>query len=170
MDNSNKMENSGGNDFDFYVGHWRVTSKKLLRPLANCTEWETFEARQTMQKLPGGIGNFDDFVSETWRPGFVGMSLRIFNPQTGLWSIYWLNNQNGGIDSKTGALLPPVVGRFRNGVGIFEAPDEYAGQPIVVRYTWSDISANRARWEQAFSPDGGASWEVNWIMQMERVA
>ena len=26
-----------------------------------------------------------------------------------------------------------------------------------------------ARWEQAFSADGGATWEVNWVMEFTRV-
>ena len=70
--------------------------------------------------------------------------------------------------SDTGALTAPVVGKFQNGVGVFEANDDYKGQAIRVRYTWSHITANNARWEQAFSPDGGTTWEVNWVMQFTR--
>jgi hypothetical protein len=165
-----RAPDDGAQDFDFFVGDWIVENRKLLKPLEGSDQWETFQARQRNQELPGGIGNFDDFVAESWRPGFVGMSLRIFNPETKLWSIYWLNNRNGGIDSKTGALTPPVVGKFRNGIGVFEATDEFNGKPIVVRYTWSRITTNNARWEQAFSPDLGKSWETNWIMDLVRVA
>lgn len=164
-----RAADDGAHDFDFFLGHWVVANRKLLKPLEGSDQWETFEARQHNQELPGGIGNFDDFVSESWRPGFVGMSLRIFNPETKLWSIYWLNNRNGGIDGKTGALTPPVVGKFHNGVGVFEGHEELNGKPIVVRYTWSHITANSARWEQAFSPDAGRSWETNWIMDLTRV-
>jgi hypothetical protein len=163
-----EIPDNGARDFDFFVGEWLVENRKLLKPLENSNEWETFQARQKNQKLPAGIGNFDDFVAESWRPGYVGMSLRIFNPETRLWSIYWLNNRNGGIDSKTGVLMPPVVGKFQNGIGIFEAADEFHGKPIVVRYTWSHISPNSAHWEQAFSPDSGKSWETNWIMDLTR--
>jgi hypothetical protein len=159
---------SGAHDFDFLMGHWQVENRRLPKALSGSQEWETFTATQHAQKLPAGIGNYDDFVPQGWRPGFIGMSLRVYNPTTGLWSIYWLNNQDGGIDKATGALTPPVVGKFQNGVGIFEANDDYKGQAIRVRYTWSHIAANSARWEQAFSPDGGASWEVNWVMQMTR--
>ena len=61
-----------------------------------------------------------------------------------------------------------MAGTFENGVGTFTGPDTLRGQPIIVRYRWSDITANSARWEQAFSPDDGASWEVNWIMHFTR--
>lgn len=161
---------SGAHDFDFLMGQWRVDNRRLVHRLRGATEWETFTATQHARQLPAGIGNYDDFTPQDWRPGFVGMSLRVFNPQTGLWSIYWLNNQDGGIDAASGALTPPVVGKFTNGVGLFEANDTYQGQAIRVRYTWSHISANSARWEQAFSVDGGTTWEVNWIMQMSRTA
>ncbi len=163
---------SGIDDFDFLTGDWLVENKKLLKVLDGCNEWEKFRARERAQKLPAGIGYFDEFsalAGENWRPGFVGMSLRIFNPQTQLWSIYWLNNQNGGIDAKTGALTPPVVGKFVDGVGIFEGADDFNGKPIRVRYTWSHITADSARWEQAFSSDAGKSWETNWVMNMTRM-
>ncbi len=165
-----KISDDGAHDFDFFIGDWIVENRKLLKPLENSDQWETFQARQKNQKLPAGIGNFDDFVAESWRPGYVGMSLRIFNPETRLWSIYWLNNRNGGIDSRTGALTPPVVGKFENGIGIFEAADEFNGKPIIIRYTWSHITTNSARWEQAFSPDSGKSWETNWVMDIVRAA
>lgn len=164
------LSQDGAHDFDFFLGEWLVQNRKRLRILENCDEWETFTATQKNQALPGGIGNFDDFIAEAWRPGYVGMSLRIFNPETGLWSIYWLNNRNGGIDSQTGALMPPVVGKFQDGVGLFEAKDTFNGKPVIVRFKWFVISANSARWEQAFSPDDGASWETNWVMDLTRVS
>lgn len=159
----------GRNDFDFWMGTWRVDNERLVERLKGSTTWERFEARGTARQLPGGIGNFDDFVPIDWRPGFVGMSLRVFNPTTDLWSIYWLDNRTGGLN-EAGHLLPPVVGRFTNGVGIFEGDDTLAGRPIRVRFIWSEISQTGARWEQAFSPDGGVSWETNWIMRMTRLA
>lgn len=159
---------SGARDFDFLMGHWHVDNRRLPKALSGSDEWETFTATQHAQKLPADIGNYDDFVPQGWRPGFVGLSFRVFNPTTGLWAIYWLNNQDGGIDKNTGALAPPVVGKFHNGVGVFEANDDYKGQAIRVRYTWSHITPKSARWEQAFSTDGGIRWEVNWVMQFTR--
>lgn len=156
-------------DFDFLRGHWKVANRRLSRRLQGCTDWETFESVQTNQTLPGDIGNFDDFVAGTWRPAYVGLSLRLFNPVTKLWSIYWLDNQTGGLDAK-GRLLPPVVGRFDDGVGVFTGDDELEGQAIRVRYTWSNTDTARPRWVQAMSADGGASWEDNWTMDFEKIS
>lgn len=160
---------SGAHDFDFLMGDWLIDNKKLRKPLEDASDWETFQARLHAQKLPAGMGNVDEFVADVWRSGFVGVTLRLFNPETALWSIYWLTQHNGGIDSKTGALAPPVVGRFQDGVGIFEGADEFNGKPITVRYTWEQTSANTARWEQAFSEDAGKHWETNWVMAFTRV-
>jgi hypothetical protein len=154
-------ERDGSHDFDFQTGHWRIRNERLVKRLQGCTEWERFEATQEARLLPGGLGNTDDFRTDHW-PGYVGMSLRLYNPHTRQWSIYWANNQ-------TGALEPPVVGSFSNGVGIFEGQDVLDGRPILVRYTWSNITKTGARWEQDFSPDEGRTWEKNWIMVMTRI-
>lgn len=161
--------NDGSHDFDFYMGHWRIQNKRLVKRLAGSTEWETFEAFAHARPLPGSIGNYDDFIAIKWRPDFVGMSFRVFSPITKKWSIYWLDNKTGGLDAK-GHLTVPVVGEFKDGIGIFMCDDEFEGKPITVRYTWSNISKNTARWEQAFSPDGGKTWETNWVMDQTRIA
>lgn len=157
------------NDFDFLRGKWRVANRRLKIRLQNNDEWEEFDAYSSNQALPGGIGNYDDFLAGSWRPGYVGLSLRLFSPQTGSWSIYWLDNQTGGLDAN-GLLLNPVVGRFENGIGVFEGDDVLDGRPIRVRYTWCDIGPDSARWEQAMSDDGGQHWEMNWRMLFRRVA
>lgn len=161
LPNPAMAESDPSHDFDFIFGRWRVHNRRLVKRLAGSNEWETFEALAQARPLPGGIGNCDDFTPLNWRPGFVGMSLRFFNPATKQWSIYWVDNQ-------TGILQPPVVGGFANGVGTFEGPDEFQGQPIVVRFIWSNITSTGARWEQAFSTDDGHTWEVNWIMELNR--
>lgn len=162
-------ERRGSDDFDFLRGHWRVENRRLRLRLQDNHEWETFTATQTNCALPGGIGNYDDFIAPAWRPEYVGMSLRLFNPRTGLWSIYWLDNQTGGLDG-AGLMLPPVVGKFADGVGVFEGTDVLDGKSVRVRYTWSAITADSACWEQAMSDDGGHSWEMNWRMLFQRIA
>ena len=157
----------GASDFDFLHGHWLVHNRRLRQRLQACTEWEVFEATQHVRPLPGGIGNFDDFIAPAWRPDFVGMTLRVYSPQTRLWSLYWLDNQTGGLDAK-GLLQPPVVGGFDKGVGVFEGDDLLRGLPIRVRYIWSDLQPGSAHWAQEMSGDGGASWECNWEMRMQR--
>jgi hypothetical protein len=155
-------EHDASHDFDFWFGRWHIENERLLKRLEACTEWETFAAVGEAKPILGGIGNIDDFVPTTWKPGFIGMSLRLFNPVTQQWSIYWMSNQ-------TGTLEPPVVGGFQDGVGIFEGNDVLEGRPIRVRFIWSEITANSALWEQEFSGDAGKTWEKNWIMRMTRV-
>jgi hypothetical protein len=157
-------------DFDFLVGSWTSHQRRLLKRLQGCDEWESFAATSVNQHLPGGVINFDTLVAQDWRPGWVGMSLRLFNPVTNLWSIYWLTNEGGGIDPKSGQLEAAVVGRFQGDEGIFEGDDVYGGRPIRVRFLWQRQGADRACWQQAFSDDDGRSWEVNWVMEFERSA
>ncbi len=153
--------NNPKHDFDFLFGSWHIQNRFLKKRLQNCTEWETFTATGTAQPILGGIGNIDDFIAPDWRPGFIGMTLRLFNVVTEQWSIYWMSNA-------TGTLEPPVVGVFKDGIGVFEGTDILDGKPIRVRFTWSGMSSTTALWEQEFSSDDGATWEKNWTMQFTR--
>lgn len=155
-------------DFDFLAGTWRTQQRRLKARLCGCTDWEHFSATSRVMALPGGVANFDTLVAEDWRPGWVGMTLRVYNPLTDLWSIYWLTNEGGGIDPATSQLSPPVVGRFEGPEGIFEGEEPIDGRLVRVRFLWQRLGPGRARWQQAFSVDGGQSWEVNWVMEFER--
>lgn len=155
--------------FDFLLGERKIRNRRLTKRLQGGEDWETFDAWQTNQALPGRIGNYDDFVADAWRPGYVGLSLRLFNPETGLWSIHWLDNKTGGL-TRAGILTPPVVGKFEDGIGTFIGRDELDGKPILVRYTWTDTDTDRPRWEQDMSADDGHTWEMNWSMVFEHHA
>ncbi len=88
---------------------------------------------------------------------FHGLALRIFDPDSGLWSIHWADNLRH-------RLLPPMVGRFEDGRGTFLGDEEHAGQPVLARFIWFP-SVEAPRWEQAFSADGGETWETNWVVR-----
>jgi hypothetical protein len=154
-------DHDGRHDFDFYFGRWQIRNERLRQRLAGCDDWETFDATQQCRPILGGLGNIDDFVTG-WRDGFIGVTLRLFCPQTRQWSIYWAGNRDG-------VLEPPVIGEFVNGVGTFLGRDRHEGIPVLVRFVWSEIAATSAKWEQAFSIDEGRNWETNWIMRMTRV-
>ncbi|MFO1340084.1 MAG: LysE family translocator [Burkholderiaceae bacterium] len=160
-------------DFDFLIGHWQGRNRKLRAPLsgagAAAADWETFDTELDTVKLPDGIGNADRFVAPAWRPGYVGSTVRVFNPRSGLWSIYSFDTRGNGFDEKTGALLPPVVGGFHGDEGVFEGPDEFQGRPILVRYHWTRTGPDSATWAQSFSADGGQTWEENWRCEHHRV-
>jgi hypothetical protein len=150
----------GTHDFDFLFGHWKICNRRLQRRLEGCTEWDEFEASSECRPILGGVANQEEFRS-SHLPDFIGMALRLHDPETRLWSIYWADNQSV-------ALQPPVVGCFNGSEGVFEGADEYAGRPILVRFIWSRVDTPTPRWEQAFSVDGGVNWETNWTMEFRK--
>lgn len=153
---------SSKDDFDFFVGKWQLKNKKLKERLANCSEWVEFESTQEMRKLLNGLGNIDDFLAEFDGEPFEGMSLRLFNPKTRLWSIYWS-------DSVTGVLDPPVVGSFENNIGHFFTKDIFKAKDIIMVFRWDIRDKEKPVWSQAYSDDKGITWEWNWYMFMSRI-
>jgi len=151
-------------DFDFFFGSWTVQHRRLKERLANSIEWVEFDGACSVQPLLGGSGNLDDNVLNLPGGAYRAVTLRSFEPETKTWAIWWLDSRHPH------ALETPVIGRFENGVGTFFADDTLRDKPIKVRFQWSHITSTSCRWEQAFSPDGGASWEVNWAMQFTRTA
>ena len=148
-------------DWDWLVGRWNVRHRRLNGRLVDSTDWQEFAGTCHMVPTLAGLGNMDDNWLDLPSGAYRAMGIRAFNPGTRLWSIWWL-------DARVQTIDPPVRGGFANGVGVFEGDDMLRGQPIKVRFTWSDITADSARWEQAFSPDDGETWEVNWIMHFAR--
>lgn len=149
-------------DFDFFFGSWKIHNRRLLKRMEGCTEWDEFEATAECRPILNGLGNIDNYVTDYW-DNFEGASVRFYLPETQQWCIYWTDTRSVGL------LLPPVVGSFKDGVGVFEGPDTFNGKPIIVRYTWSNITPTSAQWAQAFSDDGGKTWETNWVNTFTRV-
>ena len=149
-------------DFDFFVGTWRVAHRRLVGRLVGSTTWEEFEGESTMRKILGGTGNIDENVIRLPKGTYEAVTLRLFNPDTRLWSIYWIDGRMLTIDS-------PMVGGFEGRHGLFYGDDMHQGQPVRVRFRWFDDAPDRCRWEQAFSIDGGQSWETNWYMDNQRI-
>jgi hypothetical protein len=157
----------GHHDFDFLFGEWRIANRRLEEALAaESTKWMEFEALSETRPILDGLGNVDTFSAPDFpgRPGYLGFGLRLFDPETGLWRIWWASTVGGG------KLDTPVVGRFRNGEGRFECDDVLGGRALKVRFDWKDITPTSARWEQSFSFDDGRRFETNWIMELTRIA
>jgi hypothetical protein len=152
----------GRGDFDFLVGSWDGRHRRLLKPLDGGDEWDEFPSTTTCWQLFDGAANADELLVP--ERGFRGLTVRLLDPDTGIWSLYWISSRNGVLE------LPPVVGRFSDGVGRFYCAQDYQGTPVLVRYTWSDITPVSAHWDQAFSTDGGQTWKVNWITEFTRRA
>ena len=153
-----ELDPGAPNDFDFEIGNWMVKHRRLKERLNSCDEWEEFEGESSTQKILGGFGNLEDNLLHFPTASFRAIALRSYNAGTKKWSIWWLDGRFPD------SLDTPVVGEFSNGVGLFFADDVLEGTPIKVRFKWNVLEANRPRWEQAFSADGGTTWETNWIM------
>ncbi len=149
-------------DFDFWIGTWRQHHRRLKERLAGCDEWDEFESTSIALPILDGLGNVDELRTD-WGDGLVGASIRLFDGSSRTWSIYWTDTR------RSGPLEPPVIGSFSGDVGVFECEDVVDGRPIPVRYTWSRTSTPTPHWEQAFSEDGGDTWETNWITDSTRV-
>jgi hypothetical protein len=152
---------SSKNDFDFFVGSWKVRNRKLNRRLADCNEWTEFAATSECRKLLNGFANTDSFYATFDGKPFEGMTFRLFNPLTKLWSIYWA-------DSNVVVLDVGQIGSFDGNIGEFFARDTFDGKPIIVKFNWDKTNPNEPIWSQAFSTDNGETWEWNWYMYFEK--
>lgn len=148
-------------DFDFLFGSWRVHNRYLNGRLRQSTEWLEFDARSDVQPLLDGFGHLDCYSTVRDGQRFEGITLRLFDPATGEWLIHWADSR------RAHRLLPPMVGRFTGEVGEFFGDETVDGKDVLCRFLWTR-PAGLPRWEQAFSDDGGTTWETNWIMTFTR--
>jgi hypothetical protein len=153
----------GSRDFDFFIGSWHVHHRRLKERLAANHDWVEFKGTAVAHKILGGYGNIDDNVLQLPEGTYRAATLRSYHPEKNQWSIWWLDGRNPG------HLDVPVVGSFENGEGTFYADDTFGGRPIRVRFRWMATASVTPHWEQAFSADGGKTWETNWSMGFTRV-
>ncbi len=154
---------SSNTDFNFFAGKWSLHNRVLKTTPDKSKTWIEFEATQEMHVILNGIGNVDNFIATRDGKPFEGMTLRLFNPQRKLWSIYWA-------DSKYGTLyLPPVVGSFENKVGHFFSQDVINGKKVITVYRWDARNPLKPVWSQATSEDLGKHWEWNWYMYFSKL-
>lgn len=152
----------GQHDFDFEIGTWKTHLRRLQRPLTGSTTWVEYEGTTVVRKVWDGRANLVE-LDVTGPAGHIeALSLRLYNPETRQWS---LNFSSVG----SGAMSPPTIGEFKNGRGEFYNQETLNGRAILVRFVISDITPTSCRFEQAFSDDGGKTWEVNWIAVDTRI-
>lgn len=148
-------------DFDFLQGRWRIRNRRLRHPLSASNDWYEFDGQAVEHPFWDGQGNLEQYDADLPTGRLRGIALRLYNPHARQWSIYWSN-------SATGTLDEPMVGEFRDGRGEFYGRAIHEGRAILVRFIWACLGPAEARWEQAFSTDGGATWETNWTMDFTR--
>jgi hypothetical protein len=146
----------GQHDFDFEIGTWKTQLSRRLRPLTGSSTWVEYQGTSVVRKIWDGRANLVELEVDGPAGHIEGLSLRLYNPDARQWSLNFSN-------SKGGTLSPPVIGDFKNGRGEFYGQDSLDGRAILVRFVISDITKAACHFEQAFSDDGGQTWEVNWI-------
>jgi len=154
---------NGEHDFDFDIGTWKTHLSRLQHPLTGSTTWVDYEGTTIVRKVWNGRANLAELEADSSAGHLEVLSLRLYDPQSHQWS---LNTAS----SKGGTISVPTIGEFRNGRGEFFDIEPINGRSILVRNIWSDITASSCRFEQAFSDDGGKTWEVNWVATDTRVS
>ena len=160
-------ERDGQHDFDFEIGTWKIHLKRLQSRLTGSTTWIDFDGTSVTRKVWDGRADLEEFETDGSAGHIEGLTLRVYNPKTHQWSIYWANSK----DASLGQPLQPMIGEFKNGVGEFYDQELSGpnGRAILVRFIWSNTNTNTPHFEQSFSNDGGKTWEVNWITDQTRV-
>jgi hypothetical protein len=150
--------------FDFDLGTWKTHSSRLLHPLTGSKDWVELDGTSVVKKVWGGKANLAEYRADGPVAGHLElMALRWFNPTTHEWNIDFATPNVGMF----GAV--PGVGQFKNGRGDFYDYELIGGKSVLVRFSMWSIDADHAQSEQAFSDDGGKTWEVNWINKYTRV-
>lgn len=151
-------------DFDFFLGKWQVRHRRLKQRLAGSNEWEEYEGTTHCQSILGGIANFNDSIVHRAGSTYRSLGMRAFDAKSGVWTDWSLDGRNPTQITVDG------VGGFADGVGTFFADDTFDGKPIRVRGIFTPLTRSSMQWEQAFSADGGRTWETNYVMRYTRVS
>ena len=156
------QQRDGQRDFDFGIGLWKTQLKRLVKPLTGSNTWVEYEGTSRVTKVLDGRASLVELKVRGPAGTLEGLSLRLYNPQSRQWSLNYANIASG-------VLTLPSIGEFKNGRGEFYNQDTLNGRSILVRFIISDITPTSVRYEQAYSDDGGKTWEVNWIAVDTRI-
>jgi hypothetical protein len=156
-------QRDGQHDFDPLIGSWKFHLKRRVNPLTGSNTWVDLNGTGVCRKVWDGGSEIETLVVDGDNLYIEGLTLRVYNPQSHQWRLYWANRRIGILD-------PPQVGEFKDGRGEFFAQDTINGKTILIRYEWTNLSTDTPHFEQSFSDDGGKTWEVNWITDQTRVA
>jgi len=155
-------QRDGQHDFDFEIGTWKTHLKRLVRPLTGSTTWVEYDGTTVVRKVWNGRANLVELKASGPAGSFEGLSLRLYNPQSRQWTLNFANINDG-------VLAQPTIGEFKDGRGEFYNQEKYNERAILVRFVITKITDDKYQFEQAFSDDGGKTWEVNWIAVDTRV-
>ena len=154
----------GQHDFDFSIGSWKTHVRRLLKPLSGSTEWVEGTGTVSTRKVWNGRADLEELTMDTAAGRLEGLALRLYNPKTHQWRLYWANAKKGTLTN------PPSFGAFKDGRGEFYDQETFEGKNILLREIFSDITPTSYHFEQAFSEDLGKTWEPNLMIDLTRTA
>lgn len=159
---SSATQRDGQHDFDPLLGKWKYHLKRRMNPLTGSNQWVEFEGSGECHRVWDGGAQIDTIEVDGPNGHIEGLTLRVYNPTSHQWRLYWANRKGGVLD-------PPQVGEFKDGHGQFFAQDTINGKTILIKFDWTKLDTDAPHFEQSFSDDGGKTWEVNWITDQTRV-
>jgi hypothetical protein len=150
-------ERDGQHAFDWEFGDWKINIRRLKNPLSGSTTWTDLSGTVSQRKIWDGRANLAEVVTNGPNGRREFLALRLYNPQTNQWTLNFAGSSGGGFNV-------PMFGEFKNGVGVFYDQEQFNDRAILVRFTFASATSKAGRYdEQAFSNDGGKTWEVNWV-------
>lgn len=153
---------SPSTDFEFIYGSWNILNRKLVDTTdPDCEEWIEFPATAEVRPILGGFGHVDEMSAPLAPEPFEGYTLRLCDPDTHVWRIWWSSSRAPGV------LDVPVEGRFTDGHGVFVSQDVIGGRPAHIKFEWR-AHAETPVWQQSFSFDDGATFAVTWVMEFSK--
>ncbi|MBV6497126.1 MAG: hypothetical protein DCC44_05310 [Acidobacteria bacterium] len=156
------QKRDGQHDFDWQTGKWKVHLRRLLNPLSGSTTWVEYNGTSVVRPVMNGRGSLLELELDGPKGHIEGVGLRLYDPESGQWSLNWANGGDGRMST-------PMFGEFRDGKGEFFDQEVYNGRSVFVKNGFFAITATSALFEQAFSDDGGKTWETNWRMTFTRI-
>jgi hypothetical protein len=156
-------EQDGRRDFDFVFGKWKEHTRRMLHPLTGSTSWVESDGVSVVSKVWGGKGNLTELESDGPNGHLELLALRLYNTESHQWNLTFATSGVGVLG------MPQLVGEFSNGRGEFYDQEAYNGRTIWVRFMITPLTPGSYRSEQAFSEDGGKTWETNWINEYTRL-
>lgn len=152
---------SSSGDFDYLIGRWNIRNRTLKEPLAGSDEWKEFDATQECTPVLLGQGNIDVFHATLGGKPFEGLTTRLFDPRSRLWTIYWA-------DSNATKLDDGKVGSFHGDEGEFFGREVVADRDVIVKFHWDKRDPEAPIYRRAFSADEGRTWQWNWHSRFSR--
>lgn len=153
----------GAHDFDFNFGTWHTHIRRLLHPLSGSNTWVTYDGTVSVRKVWGGAANVEE-IEANGSNRLELLNVRLYNTASHQWSLNGANSADGTLQT------PPTIGGFEHGRGVFYDQETFNGRVILDRQTFFNITPKSYSFEQAFSNDGGKTWEPNLVANLTRTS